>query len=101
MSLAGYTRLILFMTMTGTCYANTCPSCYGAADSPMTAGMNSAILVMLGIIGMVLSLIAGAFLYLWRRAKRHKEDISRQLFVDDDGVLKMKNEQGVVEWNDI
>jgi hypothetical protein len=35
--------------------AHACPACYGQADSPMTAGMNVAILTMVGIIGFVLS----------------------------------------------
>ena len=76
-----------------------CPSCYGAADSPMTAGMNTAILVMLGIIGFVLAFIAAAFFLLWRRAKRMGLSLSDKIFVDEHGVLKTKNEKGVVEWN--
>ena len=79
--------------------AVACPSCYGAADSPMTAGMDAAILVMLGITGFVLSLIGGTFFYLWRRARRRLSDLSRQAYVDECGVLKSKNEKGVVEWN--
>lgn len=76
-----------------------CPSCYGAADSPMTAGMNTAILVMLGIIGVVLSFIASAFFLLWRRARRTAPGLSEKVFVDEQGVLKKNNEKGVVEWN--
>jgi len=76
-----------------------CPSCYGAADSPMTAGMNTAILVMLGIIGSVLSFIAAAFFFLWKRARRISLGLSDKIFVDEEGVLKTKNEKGVVEWN--
>jgi hypothetical protein len=45
-----------------------CPSCYGAPDSPMTAGMNMAILSLLGITGVVLCAIAAFIVYLWRRA---------------------------------
>jgi hypothetical protein len=76
-----------------------CPSCYGAADSPMTAGMNTAILVMLGIIGFVLGVIVSAFLFLWRRAKRVQAEFSDSTYVDEQGHLKSKNEKGVVEWN--
>ena len=82
-----------------TSVAAACPSCYGAADSPMTAGMNTAILVMLGIVGFVLTIIASAFLFLWRRAKRNAAALSEKIFVDEHGVLKTKNEKGVVEWN--
>jgi len=79
--------------------ARACPSCYGAADSPMTAGMNTAILVMLGIIGFVLTFIVTAFILLWKRARRNSYDLSEKIFVDEHGSLKTKHEKGVVEWN--
>ena len=78
-------------------YANACPSCYGAPDSPMTAGMNSAILVMLGIISLVLSAIGGAFVYLWRRALRLGVAVSGQTCLHERGEFRMNNEKGVVE----
>ena len=95
-------RAILFAATFWCAFHRTviaCPSCYGAADSPMTAGMNTAILVMLGITGGVLMIISAAFFILWRRAKRATAAISDTIFVDEDGVLKTKNEKGVVEWN--
>jgi len=76
-----------------------CPSCYGEAESPMTAGMNTAILVMLGIIGFVLSFIAAAFFLLWKRGRQNSLGLSDKIFVDEHGSLKSKNEKGVVEWN--
>ena len=75
-----------------------CPSCYGAAESPMTAGMNTAILVMLGITGCVLAIISGTFVMLWRRGKRRAAELSDHAFVDNNGVLNSKNEKGVL-WN--
>lgn len=62
--------------------AIACPSCYGAADSPMTAGMNAAILTMLGITGVVLTGISGMFFYIWRRMKQRRYD-SNELFVNE------------------
>ncbi len=46
-----------------------CPVCYGAADSPMTDGMNVAILSLLGITGGVLAGFIAFFVYLRKRAK--------------------------------
>ena len=76
-----------------------CPSCYGAPDSPMTAGMNTAILVMLGITGAVLVLLAMSFFFLYRRARKMREGLSVDLFIDETGSLKAKQGKGVVEWN--
>ena len=50
--------------------ANACPSCYGAADSPMTAGMNVAILTMIGIVSVVLSSVVAFTLMMRRRLAR-------------------------------
>ncbi len=71
---------------------SACPSCYGAPDSPLTAGMNSAILVMLGITGFVLASIVGCFFFLWRRSKRHQAVLSEHLFVNDNGTLEDTND---------
>jgi len=78
-----------------------CPSCYGAPDSPMTAGMNTAILVMLGIIGGVLLSFVAFFLYLWRRNRRRPHAISGEAFVSGDGILITHHEKGIAEWNSI
>ena len=79
--------------------ATSCPACYGASDSPLTAGMNTAILVMIGIIGFVLSSIVGCFILLWRRAKRQQAMLSSNLSVNEHGMLQENKEKGVVEWN--
>ncbi len=49
--------------------AQACPVCFGAADSPLTKGMNLAILALLGVTGVVLGAFAVFFLYLMRRSK--------------------------------
>lgn len=84
-----------FVTQT----VSACPSCYGAKDSPMTAGMNTAILVMLGITGVVLSFIVAFFVMMWKRYRRQQSQLSNHTFVNEDGVLETKNHKGVVEWN--
>jgi len=78
-----------------------CPVCYGDKASPMTAGMNTAILVMLGIVGGVLSLIVTFFLVMWRRYKRYQNQLSQDASVNEHGVLETKKHKGVVEWNNI
>jgi len=45
-----------------------CPTCYGAPGSPMTDGMNMAILSLLGITGGVLSGVVAFFLHMRRRS---------------------------------
>ena len=46
-----------------------CPSCFGAADAPMTQGMNMGILSLLGVTGSVLVGFGTVFLRLRRRMK--------------------------------
>lgn len=51
--------------------ASACPSCYGSgASGPMVDGVNTAILVMLGIIGAVLACVAFFFFMMLRRSYR-------------------------------
>ena|SRR2546425_7591576 len=76
-----------------------CPVCYGANDSPMNAGMNTALSVMLGITGGVLGFIAAFFVMMWKRYRRQRERLSDLTFIDDHGVLRAKEEKGVMEWN--
>jgi len=33
--------------------ASACATCFGAADAPMTKGMNNAILMLIGVVGVV------------------------------------------------
>ena len=79
--------------------AKACPVCYGANDSPMNAGMNSAIIVLLGITGFVLGGFVTFFAMVWRRMKRRQTQISNHAFVDELGDLQVNNDKGIVEWN--
>jgi hypothetical protein len=53
--------------------ASACATCFGAADSPMTKGMNNAILMLIGIVGLVYVGIGKVALDFRRRAKRLAE----------------------------
>ncbi len=99
MRTAAYIPAILLLLLVAAQAALACPVCYGAKDSPMTAGMNDAILVMLGIVGIVLLLIVAAAIVLWRRYRRYQRTISDTVFVGENGVLQTKQDKGVVEWN--
>jgi uncharacterized membrane protein YphA (DoxX/SURF4 family) len=50
--------------------AAACATCYGAADSPMTQGMNNGILTLIGVVGLVYVGIGKVFLDFRRRARR-------------------------------
>ena len=59
--------------------AIACPSCYGAADSAETEGMNLAILSLLGVTGTVLIGMSAFFLYLRKRALEFNRRFSDML----------------------
>jgi len=68
---------VLFLAVTGLCLAAAlpaallaCPVCYGAADSPMTQGMNMGILSLLGITGTMLAGIGTLLLRFRKRLAR-------------------------------
>lgn len=49
--------------------ASACATCFGAADSPMTKGMNNAILVLVGFVGLMW---IGVGRLIWDFRKRSK-----------------------------
>jgi len=53
--------------------ASACATCFGAADAPMTKGMNNAILMLIGVVGLVYVGIGKVALDFRRRAKRLAE----------------------------
>jgi uncharacterized membrane protein YccC len=53
--------------------AAACATCYGASDSPMTAGMNNAILTLIGVVGLVYVGIGKVFLEFRRRSRKLEE----------------------------
>ena len=65
--------LSLFLTIPGV--ANACAVCYGAQDSPMTDGMNKAILFLLFTIGFVLLGVISVIIFFYRRSKLINQNI--------------------------
>lgn len=53
--------------------ATACATCFGAADSMMTHGMNNGILTLLGVIGGVQVGFVALFWNLRKRSKRLRE----------------------------
>jgi hypothetical protein len=53
--------------------AGACATCYGAADSAMTQGMNNGILTLLGVIGVVQVGFVAMFVSIRRRSRRLQE----------------------------
>ena len=64
-----------------------CGSCYGAADSSATNGLNYAILSMIGVTGGVLTGITSFYFYLRKRAKAYLATNDTQQSTHDDGGL--------------
>jgi hypothetical protein len=49
--------------------ARACPVCYGVTDASTIAGVNFAILALLGVTGSVLAGFASFFLYIRKRSR--------------------------------
>lgn len=53
--------------------AQACAVCFNRSDSPMAYGMNAGMMVLLGVIGTMLGLVASFFVFIARRASRLAE----------------------------
>ena len=66
-------RILISVVVTLVLFAHiavTCPVCFGAAESGKTTeSVNMAVMVLLGITGVVLSLLGAFFAYLRKRLK--------------------------------
>ena len=51
-----------------------CATCYGAADAPMTHGMNMGILSLLAVTGSVLGGISAFFIYIIKKSKKINQE---------------------------
>jgi hypothetical protein len=47
-----------------------CAACFGKSDSAMAQGMNMGIFSLLAVVGVVLSAVAGFFIFLARKSAR-------------------------------
>ncbi len=59
-----------------------CATCYGAADSPQTHGMNMAILCLLGVIATVLALFVAMFISFMVRERAMRGENTEEREVD-------------------
>ena len=59
--------LLIFLLIPG--ISKACAVCFGAQDSPMTEGMNKAIMFLLFVIGFVLMGIISVIMLFYRRSK--------------------------------
>jgi heme/copper-type cytochrome/quinol oxidase subunit 2 len=71
--------------------ALACPSCYGAANGPMVDGMNTAILVMLGIVGMVFAGIIAFIFWMRHRIRVMPDGTPGAAYRNEFGLLQWKN----------
>jgi p-aminobenzoyl-glutamate transporter AbgT len=53
--------------------ASACATCFGAADAPMTKGMNNAILMLMAVVGVVYVGIGKVALDFRKRSRRLAE----------------------------
>ncbi len=53
--------------------ADACAVCYGAADAPMTAGLNNGILALLGVIAVVQGSFVALFMSIRQRGRRLRQ----------------------------
>ena len=67
--------LILIAVLLGTDSGLACSVCYGAADSPIIAGMNLSVLFMAILTYSILVGFASFFLYLRRREKMFRGEM--------------------------
>jgi threonine/homoserine/homoserine lactone efflux protein len=77
-----------FIALVNPVSALACGSCYGAADTPATNGMNFAILSMLGITGSVLAALTSFFLYLRKRARLYLATIDAHDMTNEKGGIQ-------------
>ncbi len=90
-----FTLVFSFSSFTGF----ACPVCYGSADNSTMDAANTAVWTLLSITGFVLMSVVAFSLFVWKRTKRLQEQSSPESFIDDNGIIHLKNNKGSFEWN--
>jgi hypothetical protein len=75
------TRILFFIfagALLSPASVNACSACMGGADTPIAPAMNGAIFLMLGLVGLMLSSVAGFIFYLARRTRTLQADFMRE-----------------------
>ena len=63
--------ILIFTTVIASAQsAMACSVCYGDPNSPMTHGVQAGVLVLLGVVGVVLMLLASMLLFWMSRAAK-------------------------------
>ena len=65
--------LLMFLFLPG--ISKACAVCFGAQDSPMTDGMNKAIMFLLFVISFVLMGVISVIIFFYRRSKLITQNI--------------------------
>lgn len=52
-----------------------CSVCYGEAEGPMIDAARMGVYLLFGLILLIQGSFAGFFIYLWRRARRHRQSL--------------------------
>lgn len=73
------------LALAGPEVAHACAVCFGAADAPMTHGLNNGILVLLGFVAVVQGGFVALFVSIRRRARQVRE--RKESFEIIDGGL--------------
>ena len=77
--------LVLVGLLAASAPATACATCFGDPDSAATQGLNNAILVLLGVVGVVQGGFIALFVGFWRRARRRR-DVRSQLQIIQGGA---------------
>jgi len=75
MTIPVYSLLIIFFFQSSL-YA--CAVCYGNPDSPLTRGLNLAVMFLIAVIGSLLSMFAVYFTFVARRSVRIRKHIPKR-----------------------
>ena len=65
--------MVVALTLSLPQIAYACATCFGAADAPMTKGMNNAILMLMAVVGVVYVGIGKVALDFRKRSRRLAE----------------------------
>lgn len=72
-TIATLAACVLVLSLAVPQIASACATCFGAADSPMTKGMNNAILMLIAVVGVVYAGIGKVAMDFRKRSRRLAE----------------------------
>lgn len=69
-TVAGLTAVWMAMQAFSARIALACPACFGAPESPMGAGLDAGVSVLIGVIAFVLVGVVGVGVFFMHRSRR-------------------------------